>query len=73
MSNIESLIKKIVLVKPKSNIKKVKLKQGYFDKLNGEHKKSIKGIEDARSILGIPIEVDDTVTNEYEIEYKTLT
>lgn len=54
-----------------ATLDKIKMQRSYYDKLNKEHKAALDG-GDATSILGVPIEVDDSITSEYEIVYKAL-
>lgn len=51
-------------------IEKVKMKQSIYDECTEMHKMSITVDEDVTTIFGVPIEIDDSIVNEYEIILK---
>lgn len=50
-----------------ATLEKVKMKKNYYQKLNQEHKDAIDTSDDATSILGVPIEIDDSIKHNYEV------
>lgn len=54
-------------------LEKVKMKQYFYDEYNDKNKERLARAIDAKTILGVPIEIDDGIENEYEIIFKTLT
>ena len=72
--DIEILMDKIITFKDEDiPIEKIKMKQSFYDKHNGEHKVRVAKAIDGEYILGVPIDVDDSIQKDYEIKLKTLT
>lgn len=56
---------------PSMLFEKIKVSESYYERLKSEHKQIISN--DPRAMMGVPIEIDDSITSEYELVCKTLT
>lgn len=72
--DIDALMDAILIAKDEGvKLEKVKMRQKFYDEHNEIHKNYLARSIDNGTILGVPIEIDNFLTSEYELVYKTST